>query len=328
MTDQQPTLVDIDTIRAEGTQLLERGIDQEHVDEMVEHLFDDHAHAPPIDLYFDGSVHWIGDGYHRHAAYVEAGRHHIPAIVRPGTKRDALLHSLTQANRTHGLKRTNAQKREAVARLLRDEEWSKWTDREIARRVGVGHPLVGQIRCDLTGRNSSDTGQDTNTRLRKDRHGNVSEINTAKIGGSAKPAPVEPDEWPDFDADNGSSPRGEPDEPVLDKNGVPFPEHHREWIAKNHPLLDALARDLRRLAKEHDLDTLAKSPAFNFIDRQWIVRYKDLLSDVVNAKLAIVCEGCSGEGGSGCQHCRQRGVIHAGGIREYRRQFAAREMRA
>jgi hypothetical protein len=39
------------------------------------------------------------------------------------------------ANAPHGLRRTNADKRRAVVRLLEDTEWSQWADREIAGDV-------------------------------------------------------------------------------------------------------------------------------------------------------------------------------------------------
>ena len=39
--------------------------------------------------------------------------------------------------------------------LLNDSEWGQWSDREIARRCGVGHPLVAKIRGGHTGINSS-----------------------------------------------------------------------------------------------------------------------------------------------------------------------------
>jgi hypothetical protein len=40
------------------------------------------------------------------------------------------------------LRRSNADRRRAVMALLKDEEWSGWSDREIARRCRVGHVLV------------------------------------------------------------------------------------------------------------------------------------------------------------------------------------------
>lgn len=30
-----------------------------------------------------------------------------------------------------------------------DAEWNKWSDREIARRCGVGNKFVGDVRCSL-----------------------------------------------------------------------------------------------------------------------------------------------------------------------------------
>lgn len=40
----------------------------------------------------------------------------------------------------------NADKRRAVETLLRDEEWSKWSDREVAKRAGVSHLFVANLR--------------------------------------------------------------------------------------------------------------------------------------------------------------------------------------
>jgi hypothetical protein len=65
--------------------------------------------------------------------------------VRAGTQRDALLFGIG-ANRTHGLPRSNADKRYAVTLLLADPEWSQWSDREISRRIQVGHVLVNRMR--------------------------------------------------------------------------------------------------------------------------------------------------------------------------------------
>lgn len=59
--------------------------------------------------------------------------------------RDAILFSVG-VNSSHGLRRTNADKRRSVMRLLDDAEWSTWSDREIARRCGVSQPFVGNLR--------------------------------------------------------------------------------------------------------------------------------------------------------------------------------------
>jgi hypothetical protein len=65
--------------------------------------------------------------------------------VRAGTVRDAILFSLG-ANRAHGLRVTNADKRKAVGAMLADAEWSAWSDRKIADACGVSQPFVSGMR--------------------------------------------------------------------------------------------------------------------------------------------------------------------------------------
>jgi len=57
-------------------------------------------------------------------------------------------------------------------------EWAAWSDREIARRCMVGHPLVASIRSGLTGISSSDNAERTYTT----KHGTVAKMNTSAIG--------------------------------------------------------------------------------------------------------------------------------------------------
>lgn len=103
---------------------------------------------PPVVVFYDGAYYWLADGFHRHAAWIGLGEKKIPVDIRQGTVRDAILFSVS-ANAGHGLRRTNADKRRAVARLLGDDEWVKWSDREIARRCAVSHPFVMQMRASL-----------------------------------------------------------------------------------------------------------------------------------------------------------------------------------
>lgn len=96
--------------------------------------------------------------------------------MRQGGLRDAILHS-AGANAAHGLRRTNADKRRAVLMLLEDEEWATWADREIARRCAVDHTFVGRMRGSLVPNTSEPA-----PRTYQDRHGNVSQMDTARIG--------------------------------------------------------------------------------------------------------------------------------------------------
>lgn len=138
------------------------------MDMMTGHKF------PPVIVFFDGTDYWLADGYHRLYAARQAGDTRINADVQQGTYRDAVLYSAS-ANISHGLRRTNADKRRAVMTLLNDEEWSKWSDREIARKCGVDHTFVGRLRSELT-------GDEHQSDIRKGADGRT--INTANIGSN------------------------------------------------------------------------------------------------------------------------------------------------
>ena len=134
-------LVDINEIVADMTVQARVAIDTSIVCEYSEHLDD----LPPMIVYFDGECHWLADGFHRLAAHAMAKRADVLCEIRQGTKRDAILHAV-KANASHGLRRTNADKRRAVELLLADEEWAQWSDRAIAEACGVTHPFVQSIR--------------------------------------------------------------------------------------------------------------------------------------------------------------------------------------
>ena len=56
----------------------------------------------------------------------------IDAEIRHGSQRDAIMFACS-ANATHGLRRTQADKRNAIETMLRDPEWSRMSDREIGK---------------------------------------------------------------------------------------------------------------------------------------------------------------------------------------------------
>lgn len=135
--------------------------------------------GPPV-LFDEEGRFWLAEGFHRVAAALQAGFAELPCDVRQGSLRDAILHS-AGANAAHGLRRTNADKRRAVLMLLEDEEWAAWSDREIARRCAVSADLVGIVRRDLTVVSDSEPAP----RAYQDRHGNVTRMDTARIGRKA-----------------------------------------------------------------------------------------------------------------------------------------------
>jgi len=141
----------------EETQMRVNGLNLEKVEEYAEDM-EKGDKFPPCTLIREGKFYWIIGGYHRIAAYKKRGKRSIEAFVTEGTKRDAILLSLSE-NATHGLRRTNADKRKAVLTLLQDPEWSLWSNSEIARKGHVSRSMVIEIRTKLSCKNLQDRNE-------------------------------------------------------------------------------------------------------------------------------------------------------------------------
>jgi hypothetical protein len=107
------------------------------------------AKFPPITVFSDGETYWLADGFHRLAAHEKNGAPEIEVDVREGSQRDAIRFSL-RANETHGLRRTNADKRKAVLTALEDPEWTTLTVRKLAELCGVSHDFIARTRRELS----------------------------------------------------------------------------------------------------------------------------------------------------------------------------------
>jgi len=165
-------------------------IDEQVVAEYAD-LYREGVELPPVTVFFDGVAYWLADGFHRYWARKRLEHDDIQADVHEGTLRDAILYSVG-ANAAHGLRRTNTDKRKAVLTLLEDDEWSAWSDHEIARRCGVNQSTVTRTRSSLMQSISERSGgpvtpSSRNPRTYKTKHGTVARMNTSKIGGSRKP---------------------------------------------------------------------------------------------------------------------------------------------
>lgn len=121
----------------------------ESIDEYAAEMLNG-ATFPPVIVYYDGTDYWLGDGFHRVEAARKIDREAIEADIREGTARDAILHGIG-ANATHGMRRTQADKRHSVARLLADPDWARWSDRKIAQVAKVDHKTAGKVRRELSG---------------------------------------------------------------------------------------------------------------------------------------------------------------------------------
>jgi uncharacterized small protein (DUF1192 family) len=200
--------IDVSLVRQDGGTQARAAMAQEAIDEYALAMSEG-KEFPSITVFFDGKVYWLGDGFHRVAAHTKTfGIAPIRAEVQDGSQRDALLFA-AGANSDHGLRRTNADKRRAVSVLLNDAEWSQWSDREIARRVGVSNDFVSRMRKDQVSLN--DTPRDG---MRKDQvslNDTLESNNHIPGHGDPEPAHSLPEDGRDVetgvDSDSSQNPR-------------------------------------------------------------------------------------------------------------------------
>jgi len=147
MSDTAGTIrtITLDRLIADSQIQCRERIDDLVVNEYAEAMQRGEKFAPIVGFDDGSGKILIVDGFHRHAAAEMAGLKQLEIEVCQGNRRDALLYA-AGANLAHGLRRTTADKRRAVSRLLRDPEWGQWSDAEIGRRCGVSDRMVATIR--------------------------------------------------------------------------------------------------------------------------------------------------------------------------------------
>ena len=108
------------------------------------------AKFPELVVFESDSHYLLADGHYRLAAMhrLEPKPETVRCRVLKGDKRIAMLWA-AGANAEHGAQRTNKDKRKSVVRLLQDEEWRGWSDRQIAKCCHVSHTFVAEIRNEL-----------------------------------------------------------------------------------------------------------------------------------------------------------------------------------
>jgi hypothetical protein len=107
---------------------------------------------PPVRVVRDANDHYyLVDGHHRIAATQQMlGIEDVAVEVVNGTFADALWLSWG-ANRGHGLRRTQKDKRRAIQAAIAHPRWTLQSDRAIARHIGCDHKTVARMRRQCTG---------------------------------------------------------------------------------------------------------------------------------------------------------------------------------
>ena len=120
-----------------------------------EPVIDDYAEAirrgdalPPITVFTDGNCFWLVDGFHRLAAYLKCGLDSISCKIIEGTFDEARAFAC-EANTDHGHRRSDKDKRNAIAEYLRISGKEELSNNEIAKRLKVSHHLVRDVRDEM-----------------------------------------------------------------------------------------------------------------------------------------------------------------------------------
>lgn len=247
--------LDISNIRIDGGTQPRAELNYEVINDYAQQM-QEGVHFPPVIVFYDGTDYWLADGFHRYHATKQLCKETIEAEVKQGTRRDAILHSVG-ANATHGLRRTNADKRRSVETLLRDSEWNNWSNREIARRCGVAESSVRNIRENFTAQFAqSEPHQPSGERTYITKHGTVATMNTSNIGRSLWPLTNDvslqrsrtEDRW--IQETEPSQHHAEPSEPREQERQ----EESQEWVGAQSES-EQKARAYTALLKTRALDT-------------------------------------------------------------------------
>ena len=136
-------LADIDLNRE--TQV-RASIDEETIIRYFDVMVDEDARDkfPPVTLFQDenGKL-WLADGHHRMMAALRRKFHSILAVVRPGTKEDAIWEAVS-ANSRNGLPLGRADVRRAVIMVL--ETFPNKSTTTIAEAVGCSQSYVMKVK--------------------------------------------------------------------------------------------------------------------------------------------------------------------------------------
>ena len=311
----------LNDIRIDGGTQARNQIDSATVGEYAE-LYAADIQLPPVVVFHDGKDYWMGDGFHRFHAARRAGRQTLDADVRPGTIDDARWFAVG-ANRTHGLRRTNQDKRRAVELAL--SMHPERSDRQLAEHVGVNDKTIATVRAELVQVRNSAPGQAVTvaTSKREGRDGKQYPAPPPPIPDPPRTALAPPPPGqPPPPAVTPSAPAAAVPEPAPPPERKPDEPHGRDAVERVIPdvcsevfgraheakrLLAAVSEvrvALRRAVQAHD-------PLYAEVNASAVLAELDRAYDLLAVAVPYaVCPSCQGNAQlTGCRLCSGRGAI-------------------
>ena len=140
-------LLRLDQIRLDGGTQSRVTMSQPTIADYAE-LLTDGVKMPPVIVYHDGVDFWLAAGFHRYHAHKHVGMVDIDCEVRAGSLDEARLCG-ARDNNPHGLAPTNGDKTKSVTMALVNPLCSLWSERKLAKELGVSHTLVQRVKASL-----------------------------------------------------------------------------------------------------------------------------------------------------------------------------------
>lgn len=250
-------------------------------------LMKDGVKFPPVEITIDGGNNFLTDGFHRVAAARKNGKKYIEAFVVEGTRREAIFLSFS-ANKENAFPRQPGTVKRIVEKILKDEQWSKMTQSDIARYVGCTHQFVSKIQAEFTARACNQLQGKT------------------ALKGSKTDSPMTP---------NVQSEKNDeakvPEKKVLDSTGKQVPEHLVKYFER--------ANEYRQMIKQLNdmLKTVREGKEAGDLFYRYI-KIENLTAEIGNVKRIFrfampyaVCRYCGGdENNAECRDCDGNGFVN------------------
>ena len=236
---------------------------------------------PPLEVFDDGENLWLADGWHRLAAAKKAGLLKAPCLVRKGGFKEAAWAAFG-ANISHGLRRTNADKRMVVTLALAHEKAAKLSNLQLANYLGVSEAMIRQHR---------DTPAHTS------KHG-VFEKSTDSNGTSSGTPSPEPALTNIPMGDDADSAESQAARYIAERRKKGYPDDRIALMAQTRPpeermailaLLDVSEQETRKISdtpKDQVGQDIPEKLREVFARRSEIVRLQSLVSDLKTTVLA------------------------------------------
>jgi len=307
----------VESVRIDGKTQSRDRINSETVAEYAEAMSAPHQSKhgageawPPVTVFFDGTEYWMADGFHRLLAAQRIGRKNIAADVKQGTREDAAW-AACAANQTHGLRRTNADKRKAVQIALRLHP--ERSDGALAAHCGVSREFVLRVRRET--KPQPVTGSQVEKRVGLDGRARSVPPRKPERGTRTAIGPLPRPEERRSSSNDGVPNRhpaagdttetGDKPGPV-DEVGRRIPDSLLDlWVRRQEvqDILTALSRVRVALREAQD----GRDPLFSEIPFSSALAHLDQAYDAVQvAKPYAVCAFCQGHG---CKACGNRGLL-------------------